>query len=120
MLKLLDVLLTILHLVVIVFNLLGWVVPKWRKAHFWCVVVTLFSWMVLGIWKGWGYCFLTDWAWQIKRELGEAGLPNSFITYIVNNKLSFQVSPDLVDTCTVISFAFCIVVAVYFRVKRRS
>ena len=119
MLLFLDILLTILHVLVIFFNLLGWAIPNWRLAHFWCVMVTLFSWLVLGLWNGWGYCFLTDWAWQIKRELGEVGLPNSFITYIVNNKLGLKVSPDLVDTCTVISFAICIALTVYFRIKKR-
>ena len=43
----------------------------------------MFSWVGLGFWFGWGYCFLTDLHWYIKVKNGEALLPGSYITYLL-------------------------------------
>jgi len=35
------------------------------------LLLTAFSWFVLGIWYGWGYCVCTDWHYMVLRdELG--------------------------------------------------
>src|SRR5687767_2011561 len=81
MLQLLDILLTIAHLVLIGFNLFGWIWPATRKANFICILATAASWFLLGIWFGMGYCPITDWQWDVKRKLGESNLPASFIKY---------------------------------------
>jgi len=83
-LKILDLLFTLAHLIIIAFNLFGWIWKKTRKAHLIVVGITLASWFILGIWKGWGYCFLTDWHWRVKEKLGETGLPDSFIKYMAD------------------------------------
>lgn len=33
---------------------------------------------------GRGYCPCNDWYWQVKRELGETGLPASYIKYFLD------------------------------------
>lgn len=64
----------------------------------------MFSWVILGIEHGLGYCFLTDWHWQVKYAAGYTDLPNSFVTYIINYQLGFNISINLIDVFTAITF----------------
>src|SRR3712207_3813657 len=98
MLAFLDVLFTIIHVTLIGFNLLGWIWPATRKLHLICVTATAFSWLVLGLWFGLGYCPITDWQWQIKEKLGEQNLPNSFIKYGIDKITDQDIAPALIDT----------------------
>ncbi len=101
MLKLLDMLLFSIHVIVIFGNVFGWIWVKTRKAHLMLLTLTLISWFLLGIWKGWGYCILTDWEWDLKRTLGEQALPHSFTSYLANNILGLDLDRATVDTLTV-------------------
>jgi hypothetical protein len=83
-LRLADISLTVLHLVVIGFNLFGWIWPRTRRAHLIVVAATAFCWLVPGIRFGIGYCPITDWQWQVKAKLGEHHLPPSFITWALS------------------------------------
>ena len=118
MYHLLDWFFTFLHIAIIGFNLFGWIWPQTRKAHFICVMLTLFSWLILGIWYGIGYCPITDWQWQIKEKLGETNLPNSFIKYFADRVSGLDISADLVDTLTAVGFGLVVVIALYFRITR--
>lgn len=79
----LSVLLHIVHVFVILVNSVGWAIPRLRKLQLITLGLTLGSWSILGIFYGFGYCFLTDWHWDILRELGEANLPPNYIEYAV-------------------------------------
>lgn len=123
MLRFLDTLLTIVHLVIIGFNLFGWIWPKTRKAHFIFVLITAGSWLILGIWFGLGYCPITDWQWDVKEQLGETKLPNSFIKYYADKLTGKDFSPSFIDAVTAISFAVAALLSIYlnfFRKKRTS
>jgi hypothetical protein len=121
MLRLLDVFLTFVHLVIIGFNLFGWIWPATRKAHFICVLATAASWFILGIWFGMGYCPVTDWQWSVKEQLGEHGLPASFIKYYADKISQGNISSSLIDTVTVISFAIAALLSVYANfIKKRN
>ncbi|HBH22291.1 MAG TPA: DUF2784 domain-containing protein [Cytophagales bacterium] len=109
----LDILYWWVHVLVISFNLLGWIWIKTRKLHLISVGLTLGSWLILGIWYGLGYCFLTDWHWQVKRQLGQMNLPNSFITFLLNDQLGFQLSPSIVDLWTGILFSVVVLISLY-------
>ncbi len=104
MLKLLDILLTVLHIAVIVFNTFGWIWKRLRTIHLMVLGATCASWFIIGIWYGWGYCFLTDWHWKIKLRLGEKSLPASFIKYVADRVTGLDFSPQLVDRWTLIIF----------------
>ena len=118
MLLLLDVLFTLLHIIIILFNLFGWIFPITRKAHFVCILLTAISWFVLGIWYGWGYCFITDWQWDIKRRLGETGLPNSFTAYMANKLWGDAITTETIDILTVTGFVLALVLSIYFNFIR--
>ncbi|MEI6950160.1 DUF2784 domain-containing protein [Paraflavisolibacter sp. H34] len=114
MLRLFDVLLTIVHLVLIGFNLLGWIWPATRRAHLALVTATAASWFLLGLWFGLGYCPITDWQWQVKEQLGERPLPNSFITYMAHRLTGREFSPALIDTVTLACFVAAVLLSLYF------
>jgi hypothetical protein len=114
MLHFLDILLTIVHLAIIGFNLLGWIWPATRRAHFILVLATAGSWLVLGIWYGLGYCPITDWQWTAKEKLGEHNLPNSFIKYYADKIAGRSIDASLIDTITAVSFIVAALLSVYF------
>jgi Protein of Unknown function (DUF2784) len=109
----LDILLTITHFVLISFNLFGWIWRKTRKAHLVTVAATTFSWFILGIWFGWGYCPITDWQWKVKEKLGETKLPNSFIKYYADKISGGNIDPSVVNDATLTIFLIIIVITVY-------
>ncbi len=99
-LMVIDYLFTILHLLIIAFNLFGWIFKNTRKLHFWFAMLTLASWTFLGIWFGLGYCPITDWQWIVKAQLGEHNLPNSFIKYIVDQLTGLNSNESFIDYFT--------------------
>lgn len=116
-----DFFFTILHLFIVGFNLLGWIWQRTRRLHFILVLLTIGSWLVLGIWYGLGYCPITDWQWQIKTHLGETGLPNSFIKYYADKISGKDVPAGFIDAATAICFATAAVLSVYVNfIKRKT
>ncbi|WP_026946889.1 DUF2784 domain-containing protein [Algoriphagus marincola] len=109
----------IFHSVLILFNLFGWVWRKTRKAHLITISLTLLSWGFLGIWYGWGYCPLTDWHWQVLEKMGTEGLPNSYISYLLERLLNWQPKQEWVDmgTLAFTLLAFGMSIWVNFRKK---
>jgi len=120
MLTVLDSLLTLLHLLIIGFNLLGWIFPATRKANFICILVTAFCWFVLGIWFGWGYCPITDWQWRVKAQLGETNLPASFITYYADKITGRHFSDNFINILTLVFFVLAIILSVYLNFFKKK
>ncbi len=118
-LKLLDVVFFWAHILIITFNLSGWIWKRTRKAHLIVVSATVFSWLVLGLRYGLGYCFLTDWHWEVKRQLGETDLPASFIKYFFDRYTSFRFSADTIDWGTGLAFAVVVVITVYVNYMKK-
>jgi hypothetical protein len=120
MLAALDIFLTILHIAFTLFNLLGWIWKRTRKLHLVTISLTAASWFILGIWYGWGYCFLTDWQWNIKEKLGETNLPSSFITYFANKLTGQSVSASLITAITLVCFILATTLTIYVNFFKRS
>lgn len=92
MLPFLDLFFLVFHTSLILFNLFGWIHPRTRKLHLFSLSLTLLSWLGLGYFYTWGYCVCTDWHWQVLREMGQEGLPSSYLSYLVQR--FFGVLPD--------------------------
>ena len=118
-LRLLDFMLTLLHLLIIGFNLLGWIWKPTRKLHFVCILFTALCWFGLGFWYGIGYCPLTDYQWQIKTLRGEQNLPNSYIKYFADAIFGSNINATLIDVLTGISFFLAALLSVYVNFFRR-
>ena len=112
----------VFHTVLIIFNLFGWIFRNTRKLHLFTLAVTLFSWVVLGIWNGFGYCFLTDWHYDILRQLGKTNLPNSYISFLVETFSGWRPDAELVEILTLAFTLLALLCSLWvnFRVKRKS
>lgn len=120
MLHFLDVLLTILHLLIIGFNMFGWIWPAARRLHFIFILITAASWFILGIWFGMGYCPITDWQWRVKEQLGENNLPASFITYFANKITGYRFSDSFINYVTLTVFILVTLLSVYFNFMKKK
>lgn len=110
---LIDYFFTILHLLIIGFNLCGWIWPSTRRLHLIIVALTAGCWLILGIWYGLGYCPITDWQWQWKEKMGESGLPASFIKYFADKLTGKDISATLIDVLTAVGFFSAAFLSVY-------
>jgi hypothetical protein len=107
----LDIFFLVFHSLLIVFNLFGWIWRPLRKWNLLCLVLTGLSWFGLGIFYGIGYCPLTDWHWMVLYDMGERGLPASYVQYILDRLLSIQVTPRQADLMTVVSFFLALIIS---------
>lgn len=117
MLKLLDIFFIIFHSVFTLFNMTGWIWRKTRKAHLATILLTACSWFILGIWYGWGYCFCTDWHWQVREALGRPVRSDSYIHFLILEVTGLNPPTDLVDTVTLAVFIGCAVLSLGLNLK---
>ena len=117
-LKIIDIFFLVFHTILILFNVFGWLVPRWRLANFITLFLTAFSWFILGIWYGWGYCFCVDWHWQIRDLLGYQNLSSSYIHFLILKLTSVDIPANLVDTWTVIIFFSAFAISIYLNVRK--
>jgi len=118
-LSLSDWLLTFVHVFFIAFLLSGWAFRRLRTVHAAALAITLVSWFFLGAFFGWGYCFLTDWHWEIRAERGLA-MPNSFIKFLIDSSLGTDLAPDTTDALAVGGLLLAVLAAVVVRILDRK
>lgn len=114
---LLDWFFVIFHLLLVAFNLFGWLWPKTRRLHLYVISITIFSWVGLGLFYGWGYCPLTDWHWQVKRNLGETGLPASYIKYYLDLLTGTSWNPSVVDVMVAGLGISALLISIYVNIR---
>jgi hypothetical protein len=102
MLNLLNTFFFVFHSCVIVFILFGWAWRKLRLANLVVILLTAFSWFILGIWYGYGYCPSTDWHWRVRSALGIRDLPESYTKFLVDSFSGGDVSQRMVDIFTLV------------------
>ena len=112
----------VFHIGLILFNLFGWIPKSFRKWNLVSLGLTAFSWFVLGIFYGFGYCFLTEWHWQIRERLGYTVHSNSYVHFIITELTDISITEDTVDICTAGLFfsALTVSLVVNIRDKKRS
>lgn len=101
MYQFLNIFFFVFHTSFTVFNLIGWIWPKIRKIHFLTMFATGFSWSILGIWYGFGYCPSTDWHWQVRYHLGYHDMPGSYIKFLLDSITGLNLPADLVNFAAV-------------------
>src|SRR4051794_8964314 len=105
------------HSCLVLFNTFGWIFRKTRKWNLITLLLTAFSWFVLGIWYSWGYCFCTDWHWRIRAYLGHHDTSNSYIQFLVQKLTGINFSSQLTDTVTAIVFFTSFALSIVFNAK---
>ncbi|WP_036678803.1 DUF2784 family protein [Daejeonella oryzae] len=113
----LNIFFFVFHTVFTVFNIFGWIFPKTRKVHLAAIILTAFSWFVLGIWYGWGYCFCTEWHWIVREKLGFEDSSNSYIHFLILKTTSLNLKEDIVDTITLLMFLLSFILSVWVNFK---
>ncbi len=116
-LQFLNIFFLIFHTLLIVFNCLGWAWKKTRKWNLITLAVTAFSWLVMGLWKGVGYCICTDWHWQIRKALGQTTNESSYLDYLVKALSGWAPPSDLTRTVAGWVFATSIVLSLALNVR---
>ncbi len=102
MLNLLNKFFFVFHSCLIVFILFGWAWRKTRLANLAVILMTAFSWFILGIWYGYGYCPSTDWHWRVRSRLGIRDLPESYTKFLIDSFTGGDVDQRIVDMFTLI------------------
>lgn len=110
----------VFHIALIIFNLLGWIPKRLRKWNLATLALTAFSWFILGIFYGFGYCFLTDWHWDIREKMGYSTDSNSYIHFLITEVTGISIGEKLVDIFTVILFFAAFVLSIYFNIRHRK
>lgn len=107
----------IFHTSLVIFILSGWIFAKTRKYHLAVAVLTAFSWFILGIWYGWGYCICTDWHWQIRSALGYTDSSDSYIHFLILKLTGVNFSYQLVNNITLYLFLTCGILSLILNIK---
>jgi hypothetical protein len=97
MLVFLDVGFFVLHTVLIVVNMFGWIWKRTRILHLVTFCLTAFSWFALGAFYGWGYCVCTDWHFEVRRRLGYDDPETSYIQLLARKLTGITLSRDVAD-----------------------
>lgn len=113
----LNIFFFVFHTLFTLFNMVGWAFPKTRKLHLITLSLTAFSWFILGIWYGWGFCFCTQWHWEVRRKLGFTDESNSYIHFLILKVTGLNLSEDLVEKGTLIVFLICIALSLVLNIK---
>jgi hypothetical protein len=80
---------------------------------------TFFSWFVLGIWYGFGYCFCTDWHWQVREALGRPVESHSYVHFLLLELTGIDFPSGLLDTTVVVVFALALLLSVVLNLRDR-
>ena len=112
------------HSSLILLILFGWMWKKTRKLNLVCILLTVFSWFILGIWYGYGYCPCTDWHWQIRMKLGHYEMHSSYIGFLIESITSLDVGRKFVDIFALLFLIWALFASIYtnvreWRIKRK-
>ena len=107
----------IFHTVFTLFNITGWLFRKTRKWNLVTLLLTAFSWFVLGIWYGWGYCFCTDWHWDVRQHLGYHDQRRSYIHFLLQKLTGIDFNEQLVGNVTLIVFLVSLVMSLWLNAR---
>ena len=119
----LDKFLFLFHACFALFNIFGWIWKKTRKLNLFTLSLTLFSWLILGIWYGVGYCPLTEWHWRIRYNLGFYDMPSSYIKFLIDTITGLDWDQRVVDVGTGIVFSLAFIVSIMvniFELRKRQ
>ncbi len=113
----LNIFFFVFHSALIIFNLFGWIWKKTRLANLIVILLTAFSWTILGIWYGFGFCPCTDWHWQVRIKLGYFDMPSSYTKFLIDSLTGLEVNETSVDTLAVTLLALALVASVVTNVR---
>ena len=115
----LNIFFFVFHSVFTLFNMVGWIFPRTRKLHLITLSLTAFSWFILGIWYGWGYCVCTDWHWDVRDKLGYEDRSGSYIHFLILKLTGADLDAELVERGTLIVFLLSFALSIWLNIRNR-
>lgn len=107
----------VFHSALILFILFGWAWKKTRLANLVVILSTAFSWFILGLWYGYGYCPSTDWHWRVRARMGIQDLPSSYTKFLFDSWIGWNVSQSAVDVITFLLLVFALGASLYLNIR---
>jgi hypothetical protein len=107
----------VLHTALILFNVLGWAWARTRRWNLVTLLVTAFSWGVIGIWKGFGYCPLTDWHWRVREAMGIRKTTSNYIVLLVQTLSGWNPPIQLVNAVVVVVLLSCVSLSIGLNIR---
>lgn len=107
----------VFHTVLMVFNTFGWIWVKTRKWNLFTLLLTAFSWFILGIWYGWGYCFCTDWHWIVRERLGYHDMTESYVRFLVLKLTGVNLPAKEVNIATAVIFFASLAMSIFLNIR---
>ena len=120
MYHILDKFFFIFHTIVIFFNLFGWIWKKTRKFNLILLSLTGFSWFILGIWYGFGFCPCTEWHWKVRIKLELYDMPSSYVKFLIDKLTGLNVNAKMVDIMTLLLFLSALILSVILNLRDRK
>lgn len=118
--QLLNIFFFAFHSLFTLFNITGWMFHATRKWNLITLLLTAFSWFVLGIWFGWGYCLCTDWHWNVREHMGYQDQRGSYIHFLLIKLTGINFNPNLVETTTLIVFLVSLALSTWLNFQDRK
>lgn len=116
--RFLDIFFTAFHTCLVLFNLFGWIWKKTRLLNLITLLLTAGSWLVLGIFYGFGYCPLTDWHFSVLEKLGYTNLPDSYLSFLFTRLTGLPIDQTLVDTVTLWGLIVALAISLYLNIRK--
>ena len=115
LLQLLNVAFFVFHIALVLFNVFGWMSRRFRGWNLACILATAFSWCVMGIWKGVGYCICSDLHWQVRQALGYSS-PDNFIQLVLSD-IGIHVSTEVLNPAIKWVFIACAIASTVLNLR---
>ncbi len=111
--KFLLIMLHTLHISILLFVVIGWLLPVTRPWHLLMCLLIISSWFGVGAWKGWGYCLITDLQWRLLRRLGMASPAFGYVPMLWQRVTGRSGDAHLVDLVTQAIFYLSVVASLW-------
>lgn len=122
MLATLNIAFFIAHTALILFNVFGWTHPRTRRWNLATLLLTLASWVGMGMWMGTGYCVCTDLHWRVREAMGIRETADSYLVLLIRTVSGWDPPLALVNEVAkwVFLFSLAMSISVNVRESRRS
>lgn len=114
MLPILNIFFFIFHTVLILFNVFGWIPRRTRRWNLVTLLATAFSWCVMGIWFGAGYCVCTDLHWRVRAAMGINDHADSYLVLLVRKLSGWDPPASLVNNVAMTVFVVTLIASITF------
>jgi hypothetical protein len=118
-LEVLNVFFFLFHTCLVVFNVAGWAWKRTRLWNLYSLGLTAFSWFLMGIWYGTGYCVCTDLHFRVRETLGIHDNADNYLQLLARHVLGLDPSPAMVRQIAGLVFGLCLVASITLNVRDR-